>query len=113
LKADPRELGRVVQSTQGHDRGRWFLVVGLVDERFVLIADGETRKLEKPKKKQVKHLLTVPAIAEDTLKQIRDGSQNADSAIRKALKTLVPKMQNGSTGAARKTDKEECALVQE
>jgi ribosomal protein L14E/L6E/L27E len=113
VKADPRELGRVVQSTKGHDKGRWFLVVGLVDERFVLIADGETRKLEKPKKKQVKHLLTAPVIAEDAVKQIRDGAQTADSAIRKAIRALAPEKMNSSAGAVRKTDKEECALVQE
>ena len=113
MKADPRVLGRVVQSTQGHDRGRWFLVVGLVDERFVLIADGQTRKLEKPKKKQVKHLLTVPMIAEDAVKQISDGAQTADSTISKAISALALDKQHGSEGAERKTDKEECALVQE
>ena len=38
MKVNPYEMGRVVVSRQGHDQGRRFLVVGLVDERFVLIA---------------------------------------------------------------------------
>ena len=33
-------LGQVVQSTQGRDAGRDFVVVGIVDESYVLIADG-------------------------------------------------------------------------
>ena len=43
MKAIPIEAGRVVVSTQGHDRGRAFLVVAALDERYVTIADGDTR----------------------------------------------------------------------
>ena len=45
MKPSVHELGRVVFSKQGHDKGKAFLVVGLVDETYVLIADGDSRKL--------------------------------------------------------------------
>lgn len=104
MKPEARELGRVVLSKQGHDRGKTFLVVGLLDERFVLIADGDSRKLCKPKKKQVKHLIPKPYVAAEVLDAIRKQAQTADSDIRKALKTY-------NTISSRPQDKEEPTFV--
>lgn len=47
--------GTVVISRAGHDSGRAMLVVK-VDGGFVFVADGKERKLEKPKKKNLKHV---------------------------------------------------------
>ena len=54
------EPGRVVLSTQGRDAGRYFIVLQVIDDQFVLMADGLTRKLAHPKKKKVKHLRAKP-----------------------------------------------------
>ena len=54
--------GRVVLSTQGRDAGRYFIVLEVMDDQFVLMADGLTRKLDHPKKKKVKHLRAKPII---------------------------------------------------
>ena len=54
--------GRVVLSTQGRDEGRYFIVLEVIDESFVLMADGLTRKLAHPKKKKVKHLRPKPIV---------------------------------------------------
>ena len=47
--------GRVVISSAGHDKGRFMLVVGADGDR-VLVADGKERKLDHPKKKNVRHV---------------------------------------------------------
>ena len=52
--------GDVVRSVAGHDSGRRFVVLEVIDEQYVLIADGKTRPVEKPKKKKNKHLKAVP-----------------------------------------------------
>ncbi len=56
--------GRVVLSTQGRDAGRYFVVLQVVDENYVLMADGLTRKIAHPKKKKVKHLRPKPIMVE-------------------------------------------------
>ena len=56
--------GRVVLSTQGRDEGRYFIVLEVIDENFVLMADGLTRKVDHPKKKKVKHLRPKPILVE-------------------------------------------------
>lgn len=52
--------GDVVRSVAGHDSGKRFVVLEVIDEQYVLIADGKTRTVEKPKKKKNKHLRPVP-----------------------------------------------------
>ena len=48
--------GQIVKSKSGHDKGDVFFVMKVLDDDYVLIADGDRRKSEKPKKKKVKHL---------------------------------------------------------
>ena len=47
--------GMVVISSAGHDSGGWFVVTG-ADGRYVYIADGKERKLDSPKKKNIRHI---------------------------------------------------------
>ena len=113
MKVIPLEIGRVVVSTQGHDKGRAFLIVALIDERHVLIADGDTRKLTKPKKKQTKHLRTLPNLAVEAVSDEKQHAGTADSSIRKALTAATHTEPYGSKRANGVTNKEEYALVQE
>ena len=76
--------GRVVLSTQGRDEGRYFVVLEVIDENFVLMADGLTRKVDHPKKKKVKHLRPKPILVEvDGAKLPNKHLQNSD--LRNAL----------------------------
>ena len=82
----PFEPGRVVESIQGRDRGIFFLVLERVSEEFVLIADGDLRRLEKPKKKMTKHLRAKPVLLD--LKTLRpEGGPLQNSDLRRALRT--------------------------
>ena len=49
-------IGMLAYSKCGRDRKRLFSVVGVLDTEFVLVADGNLRTLENPKKKRLKHL---------------------------------------------------------
>ncbi len=54
---NPFKAGNVVASIQGRDEGRLFVVQQVLDDSYVLIADGDLRPMEKPKKKKTKHLI--------------------------------------------------------
>lgn len=110
MKTVPFDVGRIVLSRQGHDKGRWFVVVRVVDEKHVLIADGQSRKLEKPKKKQLKHLRAKSTRLSWLVEALSEGKPVLDSELRKALKAFVDE-DGQSMDTCRK--KEECALVQE
>ncbi|MDR1260175.1 MAG: hypothetical protein LBJ83_00355 [Oscillospiraceae bacterium] len=49
------EKGRVVKSLAGRDKGAFFAVVDF-DNIYCFLVDGDLRKLEKPKKKKIKHV---------------------------------------------------------
>lgn len=49
-------IGDLVISKSGRDKGRKLVVTGITDENYVLIADGDLRKVENPKRKKLKHL---------------------------------------------------------
>ena len=47
--------GSVVRAEAGRDGGKFFAVVD-ADEKYCLIADGKSRKLASPKRKNIKHI---------------------------------------------------------
>ena len=49
------QKGSIVRAKSGHDKGRFFLVLS-TEGNYAFIADGKTRRLEKPKKKNILHL---------------------------------------------------------
>lgn len=81
--------GIVVISQKGRDKGRTFMILYQMDADFVLIADGLTHKLEKPKKKRRKHLKSTswefPLLAD----KYKKGTL-MDHDLRKALMQLLP-----------------------
>ena len=81
-------LGRVVVSRAGRDAGRRFVVVKVVDDFFVEIADGDLRKIEKPKRKKVKHLNITDEKAESIGEKLKSGAKITNAEIRKALADL-------------------------
>ncbi len=49
------EIGQAVISLSGRDKGR-YLVVTEVGTDFIFVADGKLRTLDRPKRKNPKHL---------------------------------------------------------
>ena len=72
-------VGSIVLSTQGRDKGNYFLVVA-VEKGFVYLADGGMRKLSQPKKKNVRHV--VDAIAVKLLAEQKVFDSEVKSALR-------------------------------
>lgn len=48
-------IGSVVKALAGREKNSFYVAVGIHDG-FVEIADGKERKLEKPKRKNIKHI---------------------------------------------------------
>jgi len=65
--------GQIVKSKAGHDKGCVFFVVEVLDDDYVLIADGDRRKYDSPKKKKVKHLQPYNKVNDVISEKIRSG----------------------------------------
>ena len=53
------DIGDIVIANAGRDAGRLFVIVGAIDENYVYIANGRSRRAETPKKKKIKHIALV------------------------------------------------------
>ena len=82
-------LGSLVKSTAGRDCGRFFVVGGKFDEKYILLADGDLRPIEAPKKKKLKHIEDMNILSEELKERLlrREHIQNAE--LRKIIKLLV------------------------
>lgn len=83
---EPLEIGRVVRSKAGRDAGRPFVVIRELDEEYVLIADGDLRKVAKPKKKKRKHLIGTKELKTTLQTRLVGGENVEDYELREALK---------------------------
>ncbi len=75
-------FGTVAAATAGRDKGRMFVVLRIENGK-AFIADGKTRKLCKPKCKNIKHLKPT------TMRIPTDGL--TDKSLRKLLNAAVQK----------------------
>ena len=78
----PIETGCVVVSKAGRDRGRLFLVVGELDDDFVMVANGALRKMDRQKKKRRKHLKPTGRVVEALRDRLSQGKPVEDHELR-------------------------------
>lgn len=89
--------GRIVNVLRGRDAGKYAVVIGLVDEKFVWIADGDKRKFDQPKKKNILHLHLTEYVSNEVADSIRDTGRVTNGKIRFALGRFSESQQQGAT----------------
>lgn len=82
----PIEIGSVVFSRAGRDKGSFFLVTEIVDDTFVKLVDGDIRKLAKPKLKKLKHVKVTDDVISGIAEKIEKGLKVYDAEIFSALR---------------------------
>ena len=74
----------IVKAATGRDKGKLFFVLEAEGD-FLLLADGKTRRLERPKRKKRKHVIFQARFDCRTAEKIRSGEKLANSDLRKTL----------------------------
>lgn len=88
LEAKPR-LGQIVKILRGRESGQYAVIVGLIDQKFVLIADGNKRKFDQPKKKNLLHLELQDHISEVVVSSLKETGRVTNGKLRFALSKFV------------------------
>ena len=81
----------MVISKSGRDLGKAFVVVKVINERYLSVSDGDLRKIENPKKKNIKHLSFTSFRAEEVLNCLHKGEMPANHVIKRNIKQMVDK----------------------
>ncbi len=82
------EIGNIVISTMGRDKGLYFIVVG-VEENYVYLVDGSVRKIDKPKKKKIKHIELTSMHEENIANRVINRHKITNQDIKRALKEVL------------------------
>ena len=88
MNAFPMEVGRVVLSKAGRDQGHYFVIMEVLDDTCVTIANGCQRKVDNPKKKKIRHLVAKPEVLEEIREKIFAKKRIFDSELRNKLDAI-------------------------
>ena len=81
-------IGQIVKSKAGRDKDRNFIVLEILDEKYVLISDGDLRKIDKAKKKKIKHLMKYKVISSEIKARIDSDDKISNLLLRRELEKL-------------------------
>lgn len=82
---DDIKPGQVVRSLAGRDKGRFFIVMGILDPHHVAICDGDLRKTMVPKKKKIKHLAKTNTVDQALSQKLLHGDKVSNADLRAVL----------------------------
>lgn len=85
------QIGQYVRSKAGRDKNHVFIVIDVLDHEYVLLTDGDVRRLERPKKKKIKHLFEFAQISDVVREKIEDSKKLTNLMIRKEIEKFDPK----------------------
>jgi len=83
------QLGQIVRILRGRDLNKYAVIIGIVDQRFILIADGNKRKFDQPKKKNRLHLQLQDAISHEVVNSLLETGRVTNGKLRFALNKFV------------------------
>ena len=91
------KVGMLVESTQGHDKGQYYIIVGFKENK-ILICDGEFKLLKNPKSKNQHHINSLNYIDNEIATKLENGLKINDQMIYHAIvkfKKLVKEKKYG------------------
>lgn len=87
------EIGRIVKVLRGREQEKYAVIVRIIDERFVAIADGNKRKFDGAKKKNLLHLELLPAVSGEVADSIMETGRVTNGKLRFALNKYLDSVQ--------------------
>lgn len=81
-------VGDLVASTAGHDMGQFYVIVDIIDKNYVALADGKNKPITSPKKKKIKHILSLDCRDVDFEQKISKKDVDSNAYIKKILKNF-------------------------
>ena len=81
-------VGQLVIATAGRDANKKFIITCIINDQYVYISDGDSRKIENPKKKKLKHLKLTKHVSNEIAQGLQQNEKIANSVISRCIKSL-------------------------
>lgn len=82
-------IGQVVRIMRGREAGQYAVVLRVIDDRYVLLADGEKRKYDRPKKKNLHHIEVMDYVSPEVQNSLLETGRVTNGKLRFAITKFV------------------------
>ena len=65
------------------------MITNVIDENYVLVCDGRRRRVENPKKKKLKHLISLDYSLDRIKEKLEEGSNINNSELRREIRKAL------------------------
>ena len=79
------QIGQIVRVTKGREKNQYAVIINIIDDRFVLLADGEKRKYNRPKKKNINHIEQTNFISSEVRESLLETNRVSNGKLRFAI----------------------------
>ncbi|MDQ0256028.1 ribosomal protein L14E/L6E/L27E [Evansella vedderi] len=83
------QVGELVRILNGRDKDQFACVIEVMDGRFVRIADGDKRKVDRAKKKNIQHIQRLDIVAPEVKNSIVETGRVTNAKLRFAISTYI------------------------
>lgn len=81
-------VGQFVKSKAGRDKDRMFIILEIVDDNYLKLADGDLRKVENAKQKKVRHVAPMKIVSDDIRQKTEEGKKITNLMLRREIEKL-------------------------
>ena len=82
-------IGQIVKVIKGRDQEQVGVIINIIDHRFVYIADGDKRKYDRAKKKNINHLKFIDYVSEEVKNSIEETGRVTNAKLRFAINKFL------------------------
>lgn len=83
------QMGQLAKVLKGKDAGSLYVIVERIDDRFVRIADGNKRKFDQAKRKNLQHLELLPWISKEVVNSLQESGRVTNGKLRHAVISFI------------------------
>lgn len=88
------QIGQIVKILRGRDADQYAVIVSIEDSKFVCIADGNKRKFDQAKKKNLVHLEPQPFISSEVVNSLQESGRVTNGKLRFAVSQFLSDKSN-------------------
>lgn len=82
-------IGQIVRIKQGREAGQFAIVIEVIDDKFVMLADGDKRKYDRQKKKNINHIEAIDYISPEVRDSLLKTGRVTNGKLRFAIAKFV------------------------
>ncbi len=76
------KVGEIVEILMGRDAGKYAVILEILNDRYVYIIDGDKRKYDNPKMKNIRHIRSTRNISKEVIKSLMEDNRVSNAKLR-------------------------------